>query len=471
MHDIWRLSALEVASLVRSRKVSAREAMRSALDRLERVNPLINAVVDCKADYSLAQAEAIDKRIGQGEDVGPLAGVPVTIKVLTDQAGFATTNGLRIQKDLVAKANSPMVDNFLKSGATIVGRTNTPAFSYRWFTNNLLHGHTKNPRNNAITPGGSSGGASAATVAGIGHIGHGTDIAGSVRYPAYAVGIHGLRLTLGRAPNFNASGPERSIGSQIMAVSGPLARTIADVRLAFEAMAAPHAPDARDPWYVPAPIDGPNVEKRAALCIAPDSLEVVPEVKAALVDAARRLEQAGWTVEEIANTPPLKEAAQLQVQLWIGDNYAAQLEAAEREGDPGALACLRGHAELGRSLDVATFSRTLIRRATLTRMWQMFFDRYPVLLMPVSGELPFEDQLDIRDAESWARVWRAQMPMIGTPFMGLPGLTVATGLVGQTPVGVQVVAGRYREDLCLLAGRAIEAGGTPPSPIDPVGFA
>jgi amidase len=91
--------------------------------------------------------------------------------------------------------------------------------------------------------------------------------------------------------------------------------------------------------------------------------------------------------------------------------------------------------------------------------------------MPVSGELPFEDQLDVRDAESWARVWRAQVPVIGTPFMGLPGLTVSTGLVGTTPVGVQVVAGRYREDLCLAAGEAIEAGGTPPSPIDPVGFA
>jgi amidase len=471
MNDIWRLSAVEVASLVRARKISAREAMASALQRLERVNPLINAVVDYRPDYSLAQADAVDAAIARGEQIGPLTGVPITIKVLTDQAGFATTNGLRMQRDLVAATNSPMVDNFLKAGATIVGRTNTPAFSYRWFTDNQLHGLTKNPRNNAITPGGSSGGASAATVAGIGHIGHGTDIAGSVRYPAYAVGIHGLRLTLGRAPNFNASGPERSIGSQIMAVSGPLARSIADLRIALQAMAAPQAPDARDPWYVPVPLGGPPVAKRAALCIAPDGLEVASEVKTALVDAAKRLEHAGWTVEEIAGTPPLKEAAQLQVHLWIGDNYEGQLAAAEREGDAGALACLRGHAEMGRSLDLPTFSRTLIRRATLTREWQLFFDKHPVLLMPVSGELPFDDQLDLRDADSWARVWRAQMPMIGTPFMGLPGLTVSTGLVGQTPVGVQVVAGRYREDLCLLAGEAIEAGGVPPSPIDPVGFA
>jgi amidase len=471
MNDIWRLSAAEVASLVRARKISAREAMTAALARLERVNPLINAVVDYRADYSLAQADAVDAAVARGEQVGPLIGVPITIKVLTDQAGFATTNGLRLQRDLVAETNSPMVDNFLKSGATIVGRTNTPAFSYRWFTDNQLHGLTKNPHNNAITPGGSSGGAGAATAAGIGHIGHGTDIAGSVRYPAYACGIHGLRLTLGRAPNYNGSGPERSIGSQIMAVSGPLARTIADLRLALEAMAAPHAPDARDPWYVPVPIDGPKVAKRAALCIAPDGLEVASEVKAALVDAAKRLERAGWTVEEIANTPPLKEAAQLQVHLWIGDNYEAQLAAAEKEGDAGALACLRGHAEMGRSLDLPTFSKTLIRRATLTRAWQMFFDKYPVLLMPVSGELPFADQLDLRDADSWARVWRAQVPMIGTPFMGLPGLTVSTGMVGRTPVGVQLVAGRYREDLCLAAGEAIEAGGVPPSPVDPVGFA
>jgi amidase len=468
MKDIWRLSAVEVASLVRAKKISAREAMTSALARLERANPPINAVIDHRPEYSLAQADAIDARIARGESVGPLGGVPITIKVLTDQTGFATTNGLRMYRDLIAKSNNPVVDNFLKGGATIVGRTNVPAFSYRWFTNNQLYGATKNPRNAALTPGGSSGGASAATAAGIGHIGHGTDIAGSVRYPAYACGIHGLRPTLGRVAAWNPSGAERLIGSQIMAVSGPIARTIADLKVALEVMAAP---DPRDPWYVPAPLEGPKVAKRAALCIAPDGLEVASEIKAALIDAAKRLERAGWVVEEVANTPPLKEAAQLQVNLWLADNHAGQLEAAEKEGDPGALACLRGHAEAARSLTLDSFSKTLIRRATLVREWQVFFDKYAVLLMPVSGELPFEDQLDLRDAESWERVWRAQMPVIGTPFCGLPGLTVSTGLVGKTPVGVQVVSGRYREDLLLLAGEAIEAGGVPPSPVDPEGMA
>lgn len=161
---------------------------------------------------------------------------------------------------------------------------------------------------------------------------------------------------------------------------------------------------------------------------------------------------------------------QLQVNLWIGDNYAAQLAAAEKEGDRGALACLRGHAETGRAFNAAIFSRTLVRRATLTRMWQLFLDKYPVLLLPVSGELPFEDQLDLKSDEAWHQVWRAQMTMIGIPFMALPGLTVSTGMVGNVPVGVQLVAARFREDLCLAAGEAIEAGGVPPSPVDPIGM-
>ncbi|HVV43002.1 MAG TPA: amidase family protein [Nitrobacter sp.] len=463
--DIWRLAATELAALVRSRKVSAKEAATAALARLDAVNPAINAVIDHRPDDVLAQAEAVDAALARGDDPGPLAGVPVTIKVNIDQAGYANTNGVTLQRDLIAKINSPVVDNFLKAGAVILGRTNTPAFSYRWFTKNLVHGHTKNPRDPTITPGGSSGGAASSVAAGIGHIAHGTDIAGSIRYPAYACGVHGLRTTLGRVAAWNPSGPDRPICPQIAAVSGPLARTVGDLRIALAAMSKP---DARDPWWVPAPLEGPPVPKRAALCISPDGLEVAAEIKAALRDAAKRLERAGWTVEEIENIPPLKEAADIQTRLWLGDGYEAMLAAAEREGDPGALACLRGNRSKVYPFDGAALSQALTRRATLTRDWQMFFATYAVVLMPVSGELPFPDQLDVKDDASFARVWRAQMPMVGIPLMGLPGLTVSTGLVGRVPVGVQIVAGRYREDLCLLAGEAIEAGGTPPAPVDPV---
>src|SRR5205085_102229 len=328
---------------------------------------------------------------------------------------------------------------------------------------NLLHADTKNPRDPSITPGGSSGGAGAAVAAGIGHIAHGTDIAGSIRYPAYACGVHGLRPTVGRVAAFNASLPERTIGAQISAVSGPLARTIGDLRIALRAMSGK---DARDPWWVPAPLEGPPMPKRAALCLQPDGLATAAEVKTAVADAGKRLERAGWVVEEV-ETPPLREAADLQTKLWLGDSYEAQLETAEREGDPGALACLRGNRTKVFPFDAAAFSKALTRRATLTREWLAFFETYAVLLMPVSGELPFPDQLDRKDDASFARVWHAQLPQIAIPFMGLPGLTVSTGLVGRIPVGVQIVSGRYREDLCLAAGQAIEAGGTPSAANDP----
>ena len=463
MQDLWRLSAAEMASLIRSKKVSAKEAATSALARLDAVNPKINAVVDHRPEDVLAQASAVDAAIGRGEDAGPLGGVPVTVKVNIDQEGFATTNGLKLQRDAIAKSNSPVIDNLRKSGAVILGRTNCPAFSYRWFTTNLIHGDTKNPRDPGITPGGSSGGAGAAVAAGIGHIAHGTDIAGSIRYPAYACGVHGLRPTMGRIAAFNAALPERPIGPQISAVSGPLARTIGDIRIALAAMSAK---DYRDPWWVPAPLEGPAMPKRVAMCLNPDGLDPVPEVKAAVADAGKRLARAGWIVEEIVNPPPLREAADLQTKLWLGDGYEAQLEMAEREGDPGALACLRGNRAKVHPFDL---SKALTRRATLTREWLAFFENYAVLLMPVSGELPFPDQLDRKDEASFARVWHAQLPQIAIPFMGLPGLTVSTGLVGRVPVGVQLVSGRYREDLCLAAGEAIEAGGTPSAAIDPAG--
>jgi amidase len=364
----------------------------------------------------------------------------------------------------MARSNSPVIDNLRKAGAVILGRTNCPAFSYRWFTTNLMHGDTKNPRDAGTTPGGSSGGAGAAVAAGIGHIAHGTDIAGSIRYPAYACGVHGLRPTVGRVAAFNASLPERTIAAQISAVSGPLARTIGDLRIALKAMSGK---DLRDPWWVPAPLEGPAMPKRAALCLQPDGLETAPEVKAAVADAGKRLERAGWVVEEVA-TPPLREAADLQTKLWLGDGYEAQLAAAEREGDPGALACLRGNRSKVFPFDAAAFSKALTRRATLIREWLHFLENYSVLLMPVSGELPFPDGLDMRDEASFAKVWQAQLPQIAIPFLGLPGLTVSTGLVGRVPVGVQVVSGRFREDMCMLAGEAIEAGGTPSAPVDPV---
>ena len=246
MSDLWKKPATEIAQLIRLGAVSAVEVTHDALARLDAVNPAINAVVQFMPEEALATAKVTDEAVARGDRLPSLVGVPVTVKVNVDQKGFATTNGLRLQKDLVAAQDNPVVANLRAAGAIIIGRTNTPAFSIRWFCRNSLHGHTKNPQNPNITPGGSSGGGAAATAAGIGCIGHGTDIGGSVRYPAYACGVHGLRPTLGRVPAVNFTGPDRHIGGQLMAVSGQLARTISDVRLGFEAMAAQ---DLRDPWW------------------------------------------------------------------------------------------------------------------------------------------------------------------------------------------------------------------------------
>jgi amidase len=458
--DLWRLSAVELASRIRKREVSAVDAAQSALERLNAVNPALNAVVDHRPDEVMARAADVDAQLARGEDPGVLAGVPVTVKVNVDQAGYATTNGVKLQKDLIAATNSPVVDNLLRAGAVILGRTNTPAFSLRWFTGNALHGDTRNPRNAALTPGGSSGGAASAVAAGIGHLAHGTDIAGSIRYPAYACGVHGLRPSLGRVAAYNAALPERSIGGQLTAVSGPLGRTIADVRLGLAVLAAP---DPRDPWWVPAPLVGPDVPRRAALCLNPDGMDTEPAVVKALQEAARRLTEAGWTVDTLDAVPPMQEAADLQVRMWMADGYDAMVAAAEKEGDQGALVALRGQRDKAADANLNNFSAVLTRRATLTRMWEMFLADYPILLLPVSAELPFPDKLDLQGDAAYARVWRAQMTQIGVPFMGLPGLSVAMGQamssVGQSPVGVQIVAGRYREDLCLAAGEIIEAGG------------
>ena len=156
-----------------------------------------------------------------------------------------------------------------------------------------------------------------------------------------------------------------------------------------------------------------------------------------------------------------------RAKLVFDDGYADMLARAEREGDAGALNVLAHRRSSALALDQQAFARLLIRRATLLRQWLTFLESYAVVVMPVSAELPFENHLDMPGDDAFARVWRAQMPQLGLRYLGLPGLTVSTGLLGRTPVGVQVVSGRYREDLCLAAAEAIETSGTPPSPVDP----
>jgi amidase len=456
MSELWRLNASEIVTRVGNRELSAVEVTEQSLQRQQDVNPAINAVVQPLPEQAMEAARAVDARIAAGEPAGLLAGVPVTIKVNIDQQGCANTNGIRIQQDHIAEQDSPVVTNLRKAGAIIVGRTNTPAFSMRWFTRNSLHGHTLNPRNAALTPGGSSGGAASAVASGICAIGHGTDIAGSIRYPAYACGLHGLRPSLGRVPAVNLSLPDRHIGAQLTAVSGPITRSIEDLRLGLAAMSAASE---LDPWWVPAALDQGSFEKRAALCIAPDGLVVTAEVEAALRLAAQQLSDAGWEIVE-RDTPPMREAMSLQLLMWMSEYHYSGGAAVKKEDDPDANFVYAQLLENCETPTLASLMEALQQRLRLAREWQQFLTEYPILLCPVSAEAPFPDMLDVESAESFARVLEAQMTQIALPLMGMPGLSVATA-TGRAPMGVQLVAARFREDVLLAAGADIEARNPP----------
>lgn len=466
--SLWNLTAAEVAALVRGRRASAREIAVALLARLDAVNPAINAVVDCDHGEVLAAADAIDVRIAAGDDPGPLAGVPVTIKVNTDQKGHATTNGLCSNKDLIASSNSPVVDNLQAAGAVILGRTNTPAFSMRWFTDNQLHGRTLNPHDASITPGGSSGGAAAAVAAGIGPIGHGNDIGGSLRYPAYSCGVHGLRPTPGRIASFDGSTPgESAIGTQLMAVQGPIARSMKDLRLALGVMSAP---DIRDPWWVPARLHGPTYPRRAAFCVRPDGLETVSEVEAELRAAARRLAEDGWQVEEFQSLPPLRSMVQLQLILMFGgDDIDATRAAVHREGDLGASKTIeRVISKLKDGPSLTEFSTAFRQRAAALRKWLEFLETWPAVLMPVSARLPLPQDFDLQSLHHGSLTAKAQLTQVSIPVLGLPALSVAVRTSGRFPCGVQVVANRFREDILLAAGYSITCQDTAIPAVTPV---
>jgi amidase len=441
--DPATLTATALTGLVRSRQLSAVEATKATLARIDRLNPDLNAIVQRMDDKALAEAHAIDARLARGEDPGPLAGVPVTVKVNIDQQGFATTNGLRIQQDLIATEDSPPVANLRRAGAIIVGRTNTPAFSLRWFTRNSLHGATRNPAFPDLTPGGSSGGAASAVAAGLGPIAHGTDIAGSIRYPACACGIHGLRPGLGTVPAFNATAGDRLIGGQLMATSGPLARSAADLRLGLQALSRP---DPRDPWHTPAaPAPYP---KRAALALTPDGLQTDHTIQNTLTEAAKTLEAQGWEIGTPA-LPPFREAMELQLTLWLSEFGLGGADAIAREADPDATFVHRELTKLAPAPTIESFMRALQSRARLARLWRLFFADWPVLLTPVSGQLPFPDHYDTSSPQAFAEVIEAQMPQIAPPFMGLPGLAITTGRTETHPIAIQALADRGQEHILL----------------------
>ena len=450
----WRLGAVDLAARIARREITCRQATASVLERIAQHNGRINAIVDLMAADALAVADQADRRQDRGDPIGPLHGVPITIKVNVDTAGRANTDGVVACRDDIAQTDSPLVASLRDAGAMIVRRTNTPAFSLRWFTDNDLHGRTLNPFDPGVTPGGSSGGAAAATALGMGAIAHGNDYGGSIRYPAWACGVVGLRTTVGRIPSYSATAPTRPYTQQLMSVQGPLTRSVADARLALQVMAkgSPF-----DPQWVDAPLAYPHEAQqplKVAMFKRHPAFEADASVVAAVEQAARWLAAAGWEVEEI-EPPHFEESTQLWRQLVMDDAIRSTRPAVDRLGDAASRAALHNYMAPMKPLDRDETLEALVRRFNIARDWAVFLDRYPVLLMPNSWQRQFANDSDNAPETAEAMV-RAQSPLLSVALLGLPGLSVPTGLSGGLPAGVQLVAGRFREDRLLRAGEIIE---------------
>ncbi|MDR0358474.1 MAG: amidase, partial [bacterium] len=193
----WRWSASDLATAIRGKQLSSVEAVRACLERTQAVNPALNALVQVYAERALEEAASADRALRAGEPVGPLHGVPTAIKDNVDEAGLPDTNGIAAWADMIADEDAPVVRNLRTAGAVSIGRSNVPAFSLRYFSDNEVYGRTRNPWHADKTPGGSSGGAAVAVAAGMVPMAHANDLAGSVRYPAHACGVMGLRPTVG----------------------------------------------------------------------------------------------------------------------------------------------------------------------------------------------------------------------------------------------------------------------------------
>ena len=248
---IWRLNATDQAEAIAKGDISATEATQSSIDRMSEVNGALNAVVMDLSQQALDRADELDAIRQKGETLGPLHGVPVTIKINVDQKGWATTNGLTALKDFIAHSDAPLFKNLQDAGAVVIGRTNTPEFSFRADTDNPLYGRTHNPWGKQISSSGSSGGAGAAVMVGIGALAHGNDIGGSLSFPAAANGAFTVKPGLGRVAAWNPSQKaERGMLAQSMSVQGLITRSAYHLDLAMPSLVKT---DPRDPFHVTLP--------------------------------------------------------------------------------------------------------------------------------------------------------------------------------------------------------------------------
>ncbi|MGB2497524.1 MAG: amidase [Planktomarina sp.] len=457
--DLWKLGVADIVAATRSGERSVTDIVEAAIDRMDQVNPALNAVVMDLSNEARQRAAALDRARASGAALGPLHGVPVTIKVNVDQTGWATTNGVTALANLVAASDAPVVRNLQNAGAVVIGRTNTPEFSFRAETDNELHGRTRNPWGDHISPGGSSGGAGAAVMAGIGALGHGNDIGGSLRFPAAANGAVTLKPGLGRVPAWNPSQTaERGLLAQSMSVQGLLARSPQDLDLAMPALIAP---DVRDPFHVPLSYHGAATPpKRVALCKDTPGFKTHPDVLAALEAAADALSDAGYEVEQTA-PPLLQETAMVGYRALLGEVKALMGPDIETYGSDTLQQIFAEYHEQFAPYEGVELLKMMAQRSHYAREWALFLQEYPLVLCPFLPQPFFTPARDTEGADGvrealGSALWSYSMNYVGLPAGCLP-TRLAHSEQGPRPINVQIIGQRWREDKIVEAMIAVEA--------------
>ncbi|WP_431041810.1 amidase [Streptomyces sp. P1-3] len=464
---LWRMAATELAAAVARGEVSATEVVKSHLDRIAEVNPTVNAVTQPLADRAVAEAAALDRRRAAGDELGPLAGVPFTVKESIGIAGVPTTHGAQRFRELIAPTDAPPVARLRAAGAIPIGHSNMPTLTLAGMhSRSELFGDTANPWDCGRTPGGTSGGDGAAVATGMAGLGLGNDSGGSVRIPASFCGVAALKPTYGRFPADHRIGPEDPpLSAQTLVVDGPLARTVADLRTAFEALSGT---DPRDPRAVPAPVRGEPIGRpvKVAVVADPGGQGVHPSVRRAVRDAADVLARAGYAVEEVPDVPRLAETLEAYGRMTVTE-FNVRWPVVRTLLGEGGHRYIEMSMERTPPVDLEEYLRLTGVRLSVQRSWAEFLEEYPLLLGPVFTEPPVEPGLESRDREGHARVTTAMRLCSASSFAGVPAVAVPTGLADGLPTGVQVIGRAYREDLCLDAAAAIEAAFGVLTPVDP----
>ena len=466
MSALWKLDAVHLAALLRSRDLSSREVVKAHLDRIEAVNPLVNAVPEVLRARALAEADAADASIAHGDYRGAMHGVPFTVKCNVDLAGHASHAGVPALTATPALVDAPHVAQLRRAGGIVLARGNMPDFGFRWHTDSSLYGATVNPWCASVTPGGSSGGDAVAVATGMTPLALGNDFGGSLRFPACCCGVAALKPGLGRIARPAPASPiEPPISFQMFAVQGVMARRVADLELAYAHLCAG---DGSDPWWTPQPaLVVSNAERpRVAAWLGGDGWDLDAHTAGGMNAAIDALRCAGHTVE-VMGPPMLAEALETYMQIVAADVRSTLLGAVERLASQATRRFVAAFMDLVPDPTLSGYIAALAQRNAIARAWAGFQQTHPLLLAPVSTRMPFAPDFDANGADAVRELMRTMAMNVAVNLLGLPAVAVPAGTAKGLPRGVQVVGPRHREDLCLAAARHIDDVLGAAGPIDP----